>query len=237
MNIPSNPPVCVVVGVGPGNGETFARRFAGEGYAVALLARRADRISTLERELPHSRAYVCDIADEAAVNTVFARIRAEMGDVTVLIYNAGKGVWGNVEKVSPQDFEQAWRINTMGLFLSAQAVIPSMRAAGHGTLIVTGATASRRGVAGTAAFAPAKAAQRALAESMARHLGPSGIHVALIIVDGVVGGPETREAFRDRADDQFIKPDAIADIALHLTRQDRSAWSFEVEARPFNEKW
>jgi NAD(P)-dependent dehydrogenase (short-subunit alcohol dehydrogenase family) len=237
MNTPLIPPVCVVVGVGPGNGEAFARRFTAEGYAVALLARRGERISALQRELPHSRAYVCDIADEAAVDTVFARIRAEMGEVNVLIYNAGKGVWGNVEKVSPEDFEQAWRINTLGLFLAARAAIPSMRAVGRGTLIVTGATASRRGVAGTAAFAPAKAAQRALAESMARHLGPSGIHVALIVVDGVVGGPETREMFRDRPDDQFIKPEAIAEIALHLARQDPSAWSFEVEARPFNEKW
>ena len=112
-----------------------------------------------------------------------------------------------------------------------------MRARGSGAIIVVGATASRRGVAGTAAFAPAKMAQRGLAESMARHLWPAGIHVALIIVDGVVGGPATRARFGDRPDEAFIAPSGVADIAASLVRQDRSAWSFEVEARPFGEKW
>ncbi len=108
---------------------------------------------------------------------------------------------------------------------------------GAGAIVVVGATASRRGVAGTAAFAPAKMAQRGLAESMARHLWPAGIHVALIIVDGVVGGPVTRSRFPDRPDEAFIAPSGVADIAASLVRQDRSAWSFEVEARPFAEKW
>ena len=102
---------------------------------------------------------------------------------------------------------------------------------------MVGATASRRGAAGAAAFAQAKMAQRALSESMARHLGPAGIHVALIVVDGVVGGPVTRSRFPDRADDVFIDPAGVAAIAASLVAQDRSAWSFEVEARPFNEKW
>ena len=103
--------------------------------------------------------------------------------------------------------------------------------------MVIGATASRRGVAGTAAFAPAKMAQRGLAESMARHLGPSGLHVCLIVVDGVVGGPVTVARYPGRAKDTFIDPDAVSAIAAGLVAQHRSAWSFEVEARPFNEKW
>jgi NAD(P)-dependent dehydrogenase (short-subunit alcohol dehydrogenase family) len=230
-------PVCAIAGVGPGNGEAFARRFAADGYAVALMARRAELIGKLATELPRARAYSCDVADAASVEAAFAKIRAEIGGVDVLVYNAGSGVWGTIEDVSPDDFERSWRINTLGLFFCARAAIPAMRRRGKAAIIVVGATASRRGVAGTAAFAPAKAAQRALAESMARHLWPSGIHVALIIVDGVVGCPVTRSRIGDRPDDFFIDPGGVAAIAADLVKQDRAAWSFEVEARPFKEKW
>ena len=230
-------PACVVAGVGPGNGEAFARRFAAEGYSVALLARRKDRIEALAGELPNARAFACDVTDAASVQAALAAAEAELGQAEVLIYNAGKGVWGDVEQVKPADFEEAWRINALGLFLTARRVIPAMTAAGRGAIVVVGATASLRGMAGTAAFASAKAAQRSLSQSLARHLWPKGIHVALIIIDGVVGGPQTRQGFSDKPDDFFVKPAAVADIALSLVRQDRSAWSFEVEARPFSEKW
>jgi NAD(P)-dependent dehydrogenase (short-subunit alcohol dehydrogenase family) len=233
----SKAPVCAVVGVGPGNGEAFARRFAADGYAVALLARRTELTAKLGTELPRAKAYACDVADSASVDAAFAKIRADMGEVDVLVFNAGSGVWGSIEDVSPEDFERSWRINALGLFLCARAAIPAMRRRGKGAIIVVGATASRRGVAGTAAFAPAKMAQRALAESMARHLWPSGIHVALIVVDGVVGGPATRARMSDRPDEAFIDPAGVAGIAADLVSQDRSAWSFEVEARPFKEKW
>ena len=230
-------PVCAVVGVGPGNGEAFARRFAADGYAVALMARRAELIRRLAGELAGARAYSCDVADAALVASAFEGARAELGDVDVLVFNAGSGVWGSIEDVSPEDFERAWRVNAFGLFLAARQVIPAMRRRGRGAIVVVGATASRRGVAGTAAFAPAKMAQRGLAESMARHLWPAGVHVALIVVDGVVGGPVTRSRFADRAEDTFIAPAGVADIAANLVRQERSAWSFEVEARPYAEKW
>ena len=229
--------VCAVVGVGPGNGEAFARRFAAEGYALALLARGGELTSRLASELPRAKAYACDVADAASVATAFEKIRAEIGDVDVLIFNAGSGVWGTIEEVKPEDFERAWRINTFGLFLAARQTIPAMRARERGAIIVVGATASRRGVAGTAAFAPAKMAQRGLAESMARHLWPAGIHVAVIIVDGGVRSPAARARFPDRAEDAFIAPSGVADIAANLVKQDRSAWSFEVEARPYAEKW
>jgi NAD(P)-dependent dehydrogenase (short-subunit alcohol dehydrogenase family) len=164
-------------------------------------------------------------------------MRADLGDLDALIYNAGSGVWGNVEEVKAEDLERSWRVNTLGLFLAAQQAIPAMRRKGEGAIIVVGATASRRGAAGAAAFAQSKMAQRALAESMARHLWPAGIHVALIIVDGVVGGPVTRSRFGNRPDDFYIDPAGVAAITADLTKQDRSAWSFEVEARPFKEKW
>jgi NADP-dependent 3-hydroxy acid dehydrogenase YdfG len=230
-------PVCVIAGVGPGNGEAFARRFAVEGYAVALLARRKERIESLASELPGARAFACDVTDAGSVEEAFAAIEAEQGAVDALIYNAGKGVWGDVEKVTQVDFEEAWRVNTLGLFLASRRVIPGMAAAGRGSIVVVGATASLRGMAGTAAFASAKAAQRSLTQSLARHLWPKGVHVALIIVDGVVGGPDTQKMFPDRPEEFFVKPSAITEIALGLVRQDRSAWSFEVEARPFGEKW
>ena len=233
----SKHPVCAVVGVGPGNGEALARRFSADGFAVALMARRVDLTAKLAGELPHAMACACDVADAASVASAFERTRAELGDVDALVFNAGSGVWGTIEDVSPEDFERAWRINALGLFLTARQVIPPMRAQGSGAIIIVGATASRRGVAGTAAFAPAKMAQRGLAESMARHLWPAGIHVALIVVDGVVGGPVTRARFGDRPDETFIAPSGVADIAASLVGQDRSAWSFEVEARPFGEKW
>jgi NAD(P)-dependent dehydrogenase (short-subunit alcohol dehydrogenase family) len=233
----TKPPVCAILGVGPGNGEAFARRFSGDGYAVALMARRAELTAKLAAELRGAMAYPCDVADEASVEAAFAKMRAEIGDADVLIFNAGSGVWGNVEEVKADDLERSWRINTLGLFLAGRQAIPAMKQKGRGTIIVVGATASRRGAAGTAAFAQSKMAQRALAESMARHLWPAGIHVALIVVDGVVGGPVTRSRFTDRADDFFIDPVGVAAIAADLAKQDSAAWSFEVEARPFKEKW
>jgi NADP-dependent 3-hydroxy acid dehydrogenase YdfG len=237
MAVESKLPVCAVVGVGPGNGEAIARRFAADGYAIALMARSAELTTKLAAELPNSKAYPCDVTQAASVEAAFAAMRADLGEVDALIYNAGSGVWGNVEEVKAEDLERSWRVNTLGLFLSGQQAIPAMRRKAKGAIIVVGATASRRGAAGAAAFAQSKMAQRALAESMARHLWPTGIHVALIVVDGVVGGPVTRARFGGRPDDFYIAPAGVAAIAADLARQDRAAWSFEVEARPFNEKW
>jgi NAD(P)-dependent dehydrogenase (short-subunit alcohol dehydrogenase family) len=230
-------PVCAVVGIGPGNGAALARRFAREGYTVALLARSRETSEALAAELADARAYACDVADAASVNAAFAAIRTELGEVEVVAYNAGSGTWGTIDDLTPQAFEASWRVNTLGLFLVAQEVIPAMKAKGKGSIVVIGATASRRGMPRTTAFAPAKAAQRSLAEAMARHLWPLGIHVSLIILDGVVDLERTRQAMPDKPDDFFIAPDAMAETAWWLTRQPRSAWSFEVEARPFGEKW
>ena len=230
-------PVCAVVGVGPGNGAAFARRFAKEGYAVALLARKTETTSQLASELPGSRAYACDVGDAKSVAAAFEGIRRDLGDVDVAVYNAGSGTWGTIEEVTAEAFETAWRVNALGAFLVAKEVIGPMKAKKQGSIVFVGATASRRGVPRTTAFAPAKAAQRSLAEAMARTLWPSGIHVSLIVVDGVVDLPRTREWMRDKPDTFFIKPDDVADTAYWLTRQPRSAWSFEVEARPFGESW
>lgn len=230
-------PVCAVVGIGPGNGAAFARRFAEGGYAVALLARGRELTERLAGELPGARAYQCDVSDAASIERSFSAVRQDMGAVETLIYNAGNAVWGSVEEVSAADFETGWRINALGAFLAAQKVIPAMKTAGHGNIVLIGATASRRGGAKSAAFASAKAAQRSLAESMARHLWPAGIHVALIIIDGVIDLERTRKRMPDKPDEFFLQAADIAETVWQTTRQNRSAWSFEVEARPYRETW
>lgn len=237
MATQSNKPVCVIVGVGPGNGAAFAHRFAAEGYRVALLARRTDFTLELAAKLDGARAYTCDITDTASVENTFDTIRKELGEVEVLVYNAGAGVWGNVEDITPADFEASWRTNVFGALLASKQVIPAMKKTQHGSIIFIGATASRRGGARAAAFASAKAAQKSLAESMARHLWPSGIHVALVIVDGVIDTPSTRKRMPDKPDNFFLRADDIADNVFRLTQQKPSAWSFEIEARPFGETW
>jgi NAD(P)-dependent dehydrogenase (short-subunit alcohol dehydrogenase family) len=230
-------PVCVVVGVGPGNGSALARRFHTEGYALALLARSTELSAQLARELPGARAYACDVTDEASVEATFSSVVAEMGPIEALIYNAGSGVRGTIEELTAKDFEQSWRVNALGAFLTSKQVVAHMKTVGRGNIIFIGATASRRGNVKTAAFAPAKAAQRSLAESMARHLWPAGVHVSVVIVDGVVDLPRTRKMMSDKPDSFFVKPAELADTVWQVTKQPRSAWSFEVEARPFGESW
>lgn len=230
-------PVAVVAGAGPGNGAALARRFAEAGYAVALLARGRDALAAFESEIASTRGYPCDVGDAASVERAFTAIRSELGEVDTLLYNAGSGVFADVEAITPDQFEQAWRVNAYGALLCAREVIPGMKARRSGNIIFIGATASRRGGIRSAAFAPAKAAQRSLAESMARKLWPEGVHVALIIIDGIVDLPRTRKAMPNRPDDAFVDPAGVAEIAYQLCRQDRRAWSFEVEARPYTETW
>jgi NAD(P)-dependent dehydrogenase (short-subunit alcohol dehydrogenase family) len=237
MSDQKNKPVCVIVGVGPGNGAAFARRFGRDGYQVALLARGTDFTSALTSEIEGARAYACDVTDATSVERAFSAIRAEMGEVGTLIFNPGAGVWKSVEEITPEEFEQSWRVNALGGLLVSKQVIPDMKQNKHGNIIFIGATASRRGGAKTAAFASAKAAERSLAESMARHLGPCGVHVSHIILDGVVDTPATRIMMPNKLDNFFIQPDDIADVLIHLSQQKSSAWSSEVEIRPFGESW
>jgi len=228
--------VCAIVGVGPGNGAALARRFARDGYRIALLARSHDTTEALASELG-AKSIACDVSDAASVASAFAEIRDALGAPTVVAYNAGSGVWGTFEDVRAEDFERSWRINALGLFLVSKEVVPAMKANGGGAIVVIGATASRRGGAKAAAFAPAKAAQRSLCESMARQLWPSGIHVSLIVLDGIVDLPTTRARMRDKPESFFVKPDDVAELAWVLAHQARSAWTFEAEARPFAETW
>lgn len=230
-------PVCAVVGVGEGNGAALARTFSDAGMAVALLARSTSFTQQLAGTLPDARAYQCDVTDPSSIAAAFASIRGDMGDPATVIYNAGSGTWGDVESIDLDAFEASWRINAYGALAVSREVIPAMKSAGAGTIIFIGATASRRGTPRTAAFAPAKAAQRILAESMARSLWPQGIHVALVVIDAVVDQPRTRRNMPDKPDEFFLKPEDTAATALWLARQPKSAWTFEVDVRPFGENW
>ncbi len=229
--------VCVVAGVGPGNGVSVSRRFAREGYRVAMLARRADRLAAFEKEIPGARGYACDVTDRAAVRETFAALRRDLGPVDVLVHNAALGAFGEFMDIAPDQLEATFRVNVMSLVHCGQEAARDMLERGTGAIIVTGNTSARRGRAGFAAFAPTKAAQRILAESMARSLGPKGIHVAYAVIDAVIDVPWTRERFAGRPDEFFSQPDDIAETLWHLAHQPRSAWSFEVDLRPFGEVW
>lgn len=223
-------PVCVVVGVGPKNGRAFAARFAEEGFAVALLSRSTEYTGELADALG-GRAYPCDVTDPEAIEKAFARIREDLGDADVLLYNAGSGQFGTFDDVPDEEFEKGWQINVRGLLQCTRQVVGPMRDRGKGSIIVTGATASLRGKPFTAAFAQAKAAQRSLAQSFARQLGSEGIHVALVIVDGRIGTDE------ESGDEGTLRPSDIAATVYQLATQPKSAWTFEVDVRPYKEQW
>lgn len=229
--------VCVVAGVGPGTGAALSRRFAAGGYRVAMLARDTDRIAALEREIAGSRGYAVDVTDAPSVAAVLARIESDLGTPGVLVHNAVSGQFGEFLDVTPGDLERTFRTNVLSLMLLGQALAPRMIAAGGGSIVVTGNTSAWRGAASFAAFAPSKAAQRILAQSMARSLGPKGIHVAYVVIDAVIDVPWTRQAFASKPDEFFAQPAAIAETVYQVAHQDRSAWTFEVDLRPFGEKW
>jgi NAD(P)-dependent dehydrogenase (short-subunit alcohol dehydrogenase family) len=230
-------PVCVIVGAGPGNGAAFARQFSRAGYRVALLARGRDSLDALTAEIAGTRAYAYDATDPADAERVFAAIRQDLGTPQTLIYNASTREFGDIDATTPEAFERAWKVNTYGCLLAAQQVIPDLRAAGQGSIVIIGATASLKGAAGFVAFASAKAAQRSLAQSLARQLGPQGIHVAYVVIDAVVDMPASRTMIPDAPDAFFARPDDIAESVFFLARQPRSSWTFELDLRPFGEHW
>jgi NAD(P)-dependent dehydrogenase (short-subunit alcohol dehydrogenase family) len=230
-------PISVISGVGPGTGSALARRFAAGGHRVALLARNAERLAGLARELPGAKSYPCDVSDAGQVEAAAERIERELGAPATLVHNAVGGAFGSFLEIDPAVLNRNFQINTMGLLYLARRFAPAMVRAGKGNIIVTGNTSALRGKAAFAGFAPTKAAQRILAEAMARELGPKGVHVAYIIIDAVIDVPWTRQRYTDRPDEFFIKPTAIAEEAWHLTQQTRSAWSFNVELRPYCETW
>lgn len=232
-------PVCLVTGVGPehGTGAEIARRFT-DGYRVAMLARNAANVQALAEKTPDAYAYPCDVGDFDALIDTISRVKAELGPPSVVIHNAVDASRGPLLDLDPADLERNFRVNTTALLHLARETLPGMLAAGTGALLVTGNTASTRGKARNGFFASTKAAQRILAESIAREFGPKGVHVAYFLIDAAIDTPRTRPRLApDKPDEYFAKPSAIADEMYHVAHQDRSTWSFLVELRPFGEVW
>lgn len=230
-------PLALVTGVGPGTGSAIVRRLAAGGYSVAMLARDAERLASLEREVAETKAYPCDVTDIAQLDRTVAAVQHDLGSPSVLVHNAVGGAFGSFQDIDPQILERNFQVNVMAFLHLARRLAPAMVERGEGTIVATGNTSALRGRANFAGFAPTKAAQRILAEAMARDLGPKGVHVAYVVIDAVIDLAWTRKRYSDRPDSFFIKPAAIADEIWHLIHQDRSAWSFNVEIRPFGETW
>ena len=230
-------PVCLITGVGPGTGSALARRFAEGGYRVAMLARNEERLNALENELPNARGYRCDVSVAAQIEAVASAVERDHGSPSVVIHNAVGGAIGTFLEIDPAILNRNFQVNTMGLLYLARRFAPAMVGSGKGAIVATGNTSAWRGKPDRAAFAPTKAAQRILAEAMARELGPKGVHVAYVVVDAVIDLEWTRKRYPDRPDQFFVETQAIADEIWHVVHQDRSAWSFNVELRPFGESW
>lgn len=230
--------VAFVTGVGDGTGAAIARRFTRGGYRVAMLARNEDRLAAFEAELSGSRAFAFDLVDLGQLGDVCRCVEDEMGAPDVVVHNAVRATFQSFQEADPEDLERNFRVNTTSLLHMARAFAPAMIDRGSGAIVVTGNTAALRGIPNTAVFAPTKAAQRILAQSLARELGPKGIHVAYLTIDAAIDTPWTRVPFHpDKPDDFFSKPEAIAEEIFHIAHQDRSTWAFDMVVRPFGEKW
>ena len=229
--------LCLVTGVGPGTGTSVVKRFAIAGYKVAMLSRSEERLLNLQAEIPNTVAYPCDVSNEQQMSDVINKVKKDLGVPDVLVHNAVKGGRGNFLEIKPKDLLKNFEVNTMGLLYLARGFAQEMIDRGNGSIIVTGNTSARRGKPWFATTAPTKAAQRILAESIAREIGPKGIHVSYILIDAAIDVPWTRAAWPEKPDDFFMKPDSIADEIFHITNQDKSAWTFDVEIRPFAEPW
>ncbi len=229
----------IVAGVGPGLGASLARAFSREGYAVGLLSRRSESSQPVAVQIRANggKALVVpvDVTDRKAAIQAVDKMRAEVGAITVLAYNASGFGRGNFLDLDPEVIRQSFEVGTMGAVHLAQAVIPDMLKAGHGFISLTGATASLRGRAGFAPLAIAKSSLRILGQSLAREFHPKGIHVVHIIVDGQIETPRLRARTPDRPADTTIPPDAIADAIIHAFRQPKNAWTHEIDIRPYLE--
>ena len=241
--------LAVITGVGDATGAALVRRFAKDGYRVAMIARNADRLRALEKEIDGAASYPCDVGDLDALFRTIDTIKSELGDPSVVIHNAVAHTFDTFLDADPAKLERNFRVNTTSLLHLARAFAPAMIEAGQGAIMVTGNTASHRGVPKYALFAPTKAAQRIFAESLARDLGPKGVHVGYITVDAAIDvawlGPDgdrpdwlvPPDDWAGTREDFFADPDAIADEVFHMAHQHRSTWAFDLVIRPFAEKW
>ena len=229
--------ICVVIGLGPGLGSAYARRFSEGGYQVALLGRTQSTLDQYASMIENSMPVVCDVSDRDSVRAAFEIIRTKLGNPSVVIQNAGSGVFKGFMETTAQELRDSLSSNIEGLFHVAKEALPFMVEQKQGSIIVTGATAAWRGSAKTSAFAAAKGGQRWLTQALAKEFAPKGVHISYIIVDGIVDMPRTRQWMPNRPSNEFIAPSAVAETAWFLAHQPNEAWTFELDVRPAPEKW
>jgi NAD(P)-dependent dehydrogenase (short-subunit alcohol dehydrogenase family) len=229
--------VCLLTGVGPGTGTALSRRFASGGYKVAMLARDTGRLSELAADIPNSYSFPCDVSDETELEEVVAAVVDKLGAVHTVIHNAVSANLTDFMDLKAEDLRRNFETNTVSLLRLAQLTAPGMIERGEGVILATGNTSAYRGKANFAGFAPTKAAQRILLESIARSVGPKGIHAVYVAIDAVIDVPWTREAFKGRPDEFFCKPDDIAEECFKIAHQRKSTWSSDVVIRPYCEEW
>lgn len=250
MNASNNKPVCLITGVGDATGSALVERFHHGGYAVAMVARNRARLDRLAQEHADVHAYPCDVADLTALRNTVAQVQENLGTVRVLLHNAVAHTFGTFLEADPLALEHNFRVNTTALLYLARQVAPGMIEAQQGSIVATGNTASYRGVPNYALFAPTKAAQRILCESLARELGPKRVHVAYVSVDAPIDVTWLGATDQERPpwlvppddwpfarEDFFAHPDAIADEVFHVSHQHHTVWSFDTVVRPFAERW
>jgi NAD(P)-dependent dehydrogenase (short-subunit alcohol dehydrogenase family) len=239
--------VALIIGAGDDTGSAIARAFAKEGLHVCVVRRprHTDKLEALAKSIiaaggsasPHG----CDARDEEAMAALITDIETHIGPIDVAVFNIGANVKFDIAKTTPRIFRKVWEMASFAGFLMAHNVAPHMEKRGRGTIIFTGATASVRGSAGFSAFAAAKHSLRALAQSCARELGPKGIHVAHVIIDGAIDSNFIRENFpavnEMREKDLILNPNNIAENYVRLHHQPRDAWTFELDLRPYGEIW
>jgi len=229
--------VCVIVGAGAGLSASLARKFSGAGMKIALAARNTEKLSELVNELD-AAAYTCDASVPNSVQSLFSSVQADLGNPRVVIFNASKRVRGRISEIDVDQVKDAILTTCYGGFLVGQEASKIMLKAGKGTIMFTGASAGVKGFPKSATFAMGKFGLRGLAQSMARELHPQNIHVAHIVVDGgILPVDQKKNDNNDSGEDCWLSPDAIASTYYHLHTQHRSAWSWEIEVRPWVESF
>ena len=237
--------VALVIGAGDATGGAVAQRFAREGYTACVVRRHADALAPLVERIEaaggRARAFGSDARREEAVVALIETIEREVGPIEVFVFNIGANVPSPIVEETARKYYKIWEMAAFAGFLTAREVARRMLARGRGTMLFTGATASLRGAANFGAFAGAKHALRALAQSLARELGPQNIHVAHSIIDGAVDTAFIRDNFPERYAlkdrDGILNPEHIADAYWQIHRQPRDAWTFEFDLRPWMERW
>ncbi|SFF81345.1 SDR family NAD(P)-dependent oxidoreductase [Neptunomonas qingdaonensis] len=240
----SNRPIALIIGAGDHLGAAIARRFAREGYYIVATRRRGDLhalVSDIQAIGSEATALHSDARDEIQVTELIDKVESELGPIRVAVFNVGGNVRFSITETTTRVYRKVWEMCALAGFLVGREVARKMISRQQGSIIFTGASASLRGSSGFAAFAGGKHALRALAQSMSRELGPQGIHVAHVVIDGLIENEATKailpDLFASKGEDGIIQPDDLAEVYWQIHNQPRSTWTFEQDVRPYSETW